>query len=55
MLEAHGVPINWKTATMNILRHGLSLLITVYGKKPVKKFRVEPMSITVSPIYGYSE
>lgn len=55
MFEAHGVPINWKTATMNILRHGLSLLITVYGKKPVKKFRVEPMSITVSPIYGYSE
>ena len=55
MLGAHGVPINWKAATMNILRHGLGLLITVYGRKPVKKFRVEPMSITVSPIYEYSE
>lgn len=55
MLEAHGVPVNWKTATMNILRHGLSLLITIYGRKPVKKFRVEPMSLTISPIYGYSE
>jgi hypothetical protein len=55
MLEAHGVPLNWRTSTMNILRHGLSLLMTVYGKKPVKKFRVEPMSITVSPIYGFSE
>lgn len=55
ILEAHGVPINWRTITTNLLTHGVSLLMTVYGRKPVKKFRVEPMSLTVSPRYGFSE
>jgi hypothetical protein len=55
ILEAHGVPKDYRNRITNILKHGLSLLIAVFGKKPIKKFRVEPMSVTISPKYGFSE
>lgn len=55
ILEAHGVPKKWRTEITEIIKHGLSLLITVFGKKPIKKFRVKPMAVTLSPKYGFLE
>lgn len=55
MLEAHGVPIRWRRRIIDIIKHCMSLLILVCGKKPIKKFRVEPLEVTISPKYGFSE
>jgi hypothetical protein len=54
MMEAHGIPLDWKNKVLNISEHGLGLLITVLGKKPIKKYRVAPMTLTISK-YGYSD
>lgn len=54
MMEAHGIPVDWKHKILNITEHGLGLLITALGKKPIKKYRVDPFTLTISK-YGYSE
>ena len=55
ILEAHGVPTNWRNQVTGIIKHGLGLLITMFGKEPIKKFRVKPMTVMLSPKYGFSE
>ena len=55
ILDAHGVPKNWRNQIKGIIKHGLGLLITMFGKKPIKKFLVKPMTVTLSRKYGFSE
>ena len=55
MLEAHGIPLDWKNDILNISEHGLGILINALGKKPIKKNRVDPMTLTISKKYGFSE
>lgn len=54
LLENHGVPLRWKSTIVKLMAHGQALLLTVNGKKPIKKYLVEPMSLTTSSL-GYSE
>lgn len=54
LLETHGVPPQWKSALINIMTHCKALLLTVNGKKPIKKYLAEPMALTISS-QGYSE
>lgn len=45
LMEAHGVPIEFKDELSEFFDKGRDLLVQAVGKKPVKKRRVEPLAV----------
>lgn len=41
ILYAHGVPENWRKRLISLFRHGRELLVSVVGRKPIKKKRLK--------------
>jgi hypothetical protein len=46
MLEAHGFDDSWKSEFCQLFEFGFSLLVGTHGRRPIKKKKVKPMSLT---------
>ena len=46
LLMAHGVPGEWEEEIVGFFQRGRDLLVYAIGKRPVKKYRVQPLSVS---------